>query len=157
MDLGRDAMDHDTSILARLKEEARLRHQNALDSRGANGAMSLRIRMSVSNCTPTNSATRHASSKRATEEDAAVCLTSEDGPEVSSDKAERPRVRECTIRRVIRGYAKDKNGKLTLIGTIPVPISKDKCSPVARREKRRLVRQGTPFSERGHSPVASAH
>jgi hypothetical protein len=42
-------MDHDTSILARLKEEARLRHQNALDSRGANGAMSLKIRMSVSN------------------------------------------------------------------------------------------------------------
>jgi hypothetical protein len=47
-----------------------------------------------------------------------------------------------TIRRVIRGYAKDKNGNLTPIGTIPVPISKDKCSPVARREKRRLVRQG---------------
>ena len=42
-------MDHDTSILARLKEEARLRHQNALDSRGASGAMSLKIRMSVSN------------------------------------------------------------------------------------------------------------
>ena len=31
---------------------------------------------------------------------------------------------------------------LILIGTIPVPISKDKCSPVARREKRRLVRLG---------------
>jgi hypothetical protein len=42
-------MDHDTSILRRLKEEARLRHQNALDSRGANGAMSLKIKMSVSN------------------------------------------------------------------------------------------------------------
>jgi hypothetical protein len=42
-------MDHDTSILTRLKEEARLRHQNALDLRGANGAMSLKIRMSVSN------------------------------------------------------------------------------------------------------------
>jgi hypothetical protein len=42
-------MDHDTSILARLKEEARFRHQNALDSRGASGAMSLKIRMSVSN------------------------------------------------------------------------------------------------------------
>jgi hypothetical protein len=49
MDLGGDAMDHDTSILTRLKEEARLRHQNALDSRGANGAMSLKIRMSVGN------------------------------------------------------------------------------------------------------------
>jgi hypothetical protein len=28
------------------------------------------------------------------------------------------------------------------IGTIPVPISKDKCPPVARREKIRLARQG---------------
>jgi hypothetical protein len=46
------------------------------------------------------------------------------------------------MRRVIRGYARDKNGNLALIGTIPVPISKDKCPPVARREKRRLVRQG---------------
>jgi hypothetical protein len=42
-------MDHDTSILTRLKEEAHLRHQNALDSRGANGAMGLKIKMSVSN------------------------------------------------------------------------------------------------------------
>lgn len=38
--------------------------------------------------------------------------------------------------------SRDKNGTLILIGTIPVPISKDKCPPVARREKRRLVRQG---------------
>jgi hypothetical protein len=42
-------MDYDTSLLTRLKEEARLRHQNALDSRGASGAMSLKIRMRVSN------------------------------------------------------------------------------------------------------------
>jgi hypothetical protein len=51
MDLGGDAMDHDTdtSILTRLKEEARLRHRNAADSRGANGAMSLKIKMIVSN------------------------------------------------------------------------------------------------------------
>jgi hypothetical protein len=34
MDWGGDAMDHDTSILTRLKEEARLRHQNATDSWG---------------------------------------------------------------------------------------------------------------------------
>lgn len=46
------------------------------------------------------------------------------------------------MREVLRGYAKDKNGNLSLIGTIPVPINKDKCPPVARREKRRLVRQG---------------
>jgi hypothetical protein len=49
MDWGGDAMDHDTSILTRLKEEARLRHQNATDSRDANGATSLRISMIVSN------------------------------------------------------------------------------------------------------------
>jgi hypothetical protein len=46
------------------------------------------------------------------------------------------------MRKVLRGYAKDKNGNLALIGTIPIPINKDKCPPVARREKRRLVRQG---------------
>jgi hypothetical protein len=46
------------------------------------------------------------------------------------------------MRKVLRGYAEDKNGNLAVIGTIPVPISKDKCSPVARREKRHLVRQG---------------
>ncbi len=46
------------------------------------------------------------------------------------------------MRKVLRGYAKDKNGNLILIGTMPVPISKDKSSPAARREKRHLVRQG---------------
>jgi hypothetical protein len=46
------------------------------------------------------------------------------------------------MRKVLRGYAKDKNGNLALIGTIPVPMSKDKCPPVARREKETLVRQG---------------
>jgi hypothetical protein len=40
---------------------------------------------------------------------------------------------------VIRGYAKDKNLNLILIGTIPFPHSKDKRSPV---DKRYLVRQG---------------
>ena len=46
------------------------------------------------------------------------------------------------MRKVIRGYAKDKNLNLILIGTIPVPHSKDKRSPVARQDKRYLVRQG---------------
>jgi hypothetical protein len=46
------------------------------------------------------------------------------------------------MRKVLRGYAKDKNGNLILIGTIAVPPSKDKCFPAARREKRHLVRQG---------------
>jgi hypothetical protein len=47
-----------------------------------------------------------------------------------------------SMRKVIRGYAKDKNLNLILIGTIPVPHSKDKCSPAARQAKRYLVRQG---------------
>jgi len=46
------------------------------------------------------------------------------------------------MRRILRGYVKDKNGNLILIGAVPVPLSKDKCAPAARREKRHLVRQG---------------
>ena len=46
------------------------------------------------------------------------------------------------MRKVLRGYAKDKDGNLFLIGTMPVPHSKDKPSPRERREKRHLVRQG---------------
>jgi hypothetical protein len=46
------------------------------------------------------------------------------------------------MRKVIRGYAKDKDLNLILIGTIPVPHSKGKRSPVARQDKRNLVRQG---------------
>jgi hypothetical protein len=46
------------------------------------------------------------------------------------------------MKKVIRGYAKDKNLNLVLIGTIPVPHSKDKRSPAARQDKRYLVRQG---------------
>jgi hypothetical protein len=46
------------------------------------------------------------------------------------------------MRKVIRGYAKDKNLNLILIGTIPVPHNKGKCSPVASQDKKYLVRQG---------------
>jgi len=48
------------------------------------------------------------------------------------------------MRKVIRGYAKDKNLNLILIliDTIPVPHSKDKRSPAARQDKRYLIRQG---------------
>src|SRR6516162_7149413 len=46
------------------------------------------------------------------------------------------------MRKVLRGYAKDKNGNLILIGTTPVLFSKDKCSPATRQGKRHLVRQG---------------
>ena len=36
---------------------------------------------------------------------------------------------------VLRGYAKDKDGNLILIGTMPVPHSKDKASPRERKDK----------------------
>jgi hypothetical protein len=51
-------------------------------------------------------------------------------------------IREHVMRKVLRGYAKDKTGNLILIGTIPVPHSKDKRSPRERQDKRHLVRQG---------------
>ena len=46
------------------------------------------------------------------------------------------------MRKVLRGYAKGQDGNLILIGTIPVPHSKDKRSPRERQDKRHLVRQG---------------
>jgi hypothetical protein len=46
------------------------------------------------------------------------------------------------MRKVLRGYAKDKQGDLVQIGTIPVPHSKDKPSPGERQDKRDLVRRG---------------
>jgi hypothetical protein len=46
------------------------------------------------------------------------------------------------MRKVIRGYARGKDSNLILIGTIPVPHSKDKRSPGARQDKRFLVRRG---------------
>jgi hypothetical protein len=46
------------------------------------------------------------------------------------------------MRKVIRGYAKDKDGNLLLIGTIPVPHSTAKRSPSERQDKRHLINQG---------------
>jgi hypothetical protein len=46
------------------------------------------------------------------------------------------------MRKVLRGYAKGQDGTLILIGTIPVPHSKDKRCPRERRDQRHLVRQG---------------
>jgi endonuclease/exonuclease/phosphatase family metal-dependent hydrolase len=46
------------------------------------------------------------------------------------------------MRKVLRGYAKGQDGNLILIGTIPVPHSKDKRSPRERLDKRHLIRQG---------------
>lgn len=43
---------------------------------------------------------------------------------------------------VLRGYAIANDGNLVLIGTMPVPHSKDKPSPREREEKRHLVSQG---------------
>jgi hypothetical protein len=40
------------------------------------------------------------------------------------------------------GSPKDKDGNLFLIGTMPVPHSKDKASPRGRKDKGHLVRQG---------------
>ena len=46
------------------------------------------------------------------------------------------------MRKVLRGYAKAKDGNLILIGTMPVPHSKDKSFPRERKDKTHLVRQG---------------
>jgi hypothetical protein len=46
------------------------------------------------------------------------------------------------MRKVLRGYAKDRDGNLIQIGTIPLPHSKDKRSPRERQDKRDLIRQG---------------
>jgi hypothetical protein len=46
------------------------------------------------------------------------------------------------MRKVLRGYANERDGNLILIGTIPAPHSKDKASPRERQDKRHLIRQG---------------
>ena len=46
------------------------------------------------------------------------------------------------MRKVLLGYAKDKDGNLIFIGTVAVPHSKDKRSPRERQDKRHLVRKG---------------
>ena len=46
------------------------------------------------------------------------------------------------MRKVLRSYAKGKNGDLILIGTIPVPYSKAKPTSRERQDKRHLVAQG---------------
>jgi hypothetical protein len=52
------------------------------------------------------------------------------------------------MKSVLRGYAKDKDGNLILIGTMPVPHSKDKASPREHKDKRHLVRQGATIFKR---------
>jgi hypothetical protein len=46
------------------------------------------------------------------------------------------------MRKVLRGYAKGKDGNLILIGAMPLPHNKDKPSPRERKDERYLVRQG---------------
>jgi hypothetical protein len=46
------------------------------------------------------------------------------------------------MRKVLRGYAKDRDGNLIQIGTIPLANSKDKRSPRERQDRRHLIRQG---------------
>jgi hypothetical protein len=50
--------------------------------------------------------------------------------------------KEHVMRKVLRGYAKDRDGNLIQIGTLPLPHSKDKRSPRERQDKRDLIRQG---------------
>ena len=52
------------------------------------------------------------------------------------------------MRKVLCSYAKDKDGNLVLVGTIPVPHSKDKSRPKERKAKRYLVRQGATIFEK---------
>ena len=52
------------------------------------------------------------------------------------------------MRNVLRGYANDGDGNLILIGTMPVPHSRDKASPRERKDKRHLVRQGATIFKR---------
>jgi hypothetical protein len=56
--------------------------------------------------------------------------------------------REKSMKSVLCGSAKDKDGNLILIGTMPAPHSKDKASPRERKDKRHLVRQGATIFKR---------
>jgi hypothetical protein len=47
------------------------------------------------------------------------------------------------MNKVLRGYAKGRDGNpMLIVGTIPIPHSKHKRSPVERRDKRHLTRHG---------------
>jgi hypothetical protein len=53
-----------------------------------------------------------------------------------------------SMTKVLRGYSKDKDGNLVLIGTMAIPHSKDKPNPRERKDKRDLIRRGaTVFKE----------
>jgi len=46
------------------------------------------------------------------------------------------------MRKVLRAYAKDRDGNLILMGTISAPHSKDKPTPRERQDKRHFIRRG---------------
>jgi hypothetical protein len=52
------------------------------------------------------------------------------------------------MRKVLRGYAKDRDSNPIPIGTIPVLHSKDKCSPRERQDNKHLIRQGATIFEK---------
>jgi len=52
------------------------------------------------------------------------------------------------MRKVLHGYAKGRDGNLILVGTIPVPHSKDKRPPRERQDKRRSGK--APRSSKGN-------
>ena len=62
---------------------------------------------------------------------------------------------EHAMRKCLRGYAKDKDGNLSLAGTMSIPHSKDKPCPRERKDKRDLVRRGaTVFKKENGRLVA---
>jgi len=58
------------------------------------------------------------------------------------------------MRKVLRGYAKDRDGNLISIGTMLAPHSKDKASPRDRQDKRRLVRKGATIFKKENCSLA---
>jgi hypothetical protein len=52
------------------------------------------------------------------------------------------------MRKVVRGFAKDRDGNLILMGTIPAFHSNDKASPRERRDKRYLIRRGATIFQK---------
>jgi hypothetical protein len=51
------------------------------------------------------------------------------------------------MRKILRCYAKDKNGTPVLVGEMPIPFSKKKYPPATHREKRHLVQGATVFKK----------
>ena len=60
----------------------------------------------------------------------------------NAEKSKACGIKEKIMRKVIRGYARGKQGDLIQIGTIPIPHSKDKPTRSERQDKRDLVRRG---------------